>query len=217
MANIVYAIYLSQMIPMLMSLPILKKGERLVVGYMLIGSTVCLVASELNGVLFPFFGDMLTFCTTISPITEEILKAIPILCYAFYVSDNRTALVQISFAVGLGFAILENSILIVQNIHDVNVAWAFIRGIGAGLMHSICTVAVGIGMTMVHKRRKMFVCGTTALLFLAITYHAIYNTIVMSDYKYLGFAMPLMAYIPINIVLWRKSRERNIRKHNGIR
>ena len=114
MDNIVYAVFICLMVPMLMSLSLLQHRSRLVMGFVLIGCTVCLVASELNGVLFPYFDDMLSFCTTISPITEEILKALPILYFAFVISDNRTTLVQISFAVGLGFAIMENMTVLVQ-------------------------------------------------------------------------------------------------------
>ena len=207
MDNIVYAVFICLMVPMLMSLGLLQHRSRLVMGFVLIGSTVCLVASELNGVLFPYFDDMLSFCTTISPITEEILKALPILYFAFVISDNRTTLVQISFAVGLGFAIMENMTVLVQNLSDINIIWALIRGFGAGLMHSICTVVVGLGMSTVHKKKKLFVCGTIALLMMAITYHATYNTIVMSDYKYFAVMLPLLAYIPINRVARKRKKE----------
>ena len=207
MDNIVYAVFICLMVPMLMSLSLLQHRSRLVMGFVLIGSTVCLVASELNGVLFPYFDDMLSFCTTISPITEEILKALPILYFAFVISDNRTTLVQISFAVGLGFAIMENMTVLVQNLSDINIIWALIRGFGAGLMHSICTVVVGLGMSTVHKKKKLFVCGTIALLTMAIAYHATYNTIVMSDYKYFAVMLPLLAYIPINRIVRKRKKE----------
>ena len=207
MDNIVYAVFICLMVPMLMSLGLLQHRSRLVMGFVLIGCTVCLVASELNGVLFPYFDDMLSFCTTISPITEEILKALPILYFAFVISDNRTTLVQISFAVGLGFAIMENMTVLVQNLSDINIIWALIRGFGAGLMHSICTVVVGLGMSTVHKKKKLFVCGTIALLMMAIAYHATYNTIVMSDYKYFAVMLPLLAYIPINRIVRKRKKE----------
>ena len=207
MDNIVYAVFICLMVPMLMSLSLLQHRSRLVMGFVLIGSTVCLAASELNGLLFPYFDDMLSFCTTISPITEEILKALPILYFAFVISDNRTTLVQISFAVGLGFAIMENMTVLVQNLSDINIIWALIRGFGAGLMHSICTVVVGLGMSTVHKKKKLFVCGTIALLMMAITYHATYNTIVMSDYKYFAVVLPLLAYIPINRIVRKRKKE----------
>ena len=217
MDNIVYAIYICLMVPLLMSLALLHGRAKLVMGYVLIGSTICLVASELNGVLFPFFDDMLFFSTTVSPVTEEILKALPVLFFAFYISDTRSTLVQISFAVGLGFAVMENSIVLIQNMSDVNILWAFVRGIGAGLMHGVCTVAVGIGMSFIHKRKKLFVCGTIALLFMAMTYHAVYNTVVMSDYKYFGFALPFVTYIPINVVIRKKARERRAAYNEKVR
>lgn len=210
MDNIVYAVFICLMVPMLMSLSLLQHRSRLVMGFVLIGSTVCLVASELNGVLYPYFDDMVSFCTSISPITEEILKALPILYFAFVISDNRATLIQISFALELGFAIMENMTVLVQNLEDIDIVWALIRGFGAGLMHSICTVAVGIGMSSVHKKKKLFVCGTIALLMLAITYHAIYNTIVMSDYKYFAVILPLLAYIPINRTARKQRKKRKL-------
>ena len=208
MDNIVYAIFICLMTPLLLSLALLRGRARLIIGYFLIGSTICLVASELNGVIYPYFENMTSFSTTISPIIEEIFKALPVLYFAFMVSDKRITLVQISFAVGLGFALTENAIVLVRNLSDVDVLWALIRGLGAGLMHGVCTVTVGIGMSMVHKKKKLFVCGTLALLFMAITYHAIYNSIVTSDYKYFGFALPFITYIPINLVFRKKAKER---------
>jgi hypothetical protein len=103
---------------------------------------------------------------------------------------------------------MENMIVLVQNLSDINIVWALFRGFGAGLMHGVCTMFVGLGISMVHKKRKLFVCGTTALLMLAMTYHAIYNTIVMSDYKYFGVALPLLAYIPINRTARKMRRKR---------
>ncbi|MBQ6537533.1 MAG: PrsW family intramembrane metalloprotease, partial [Eubacterium sp.] len=78
---------------------------------------------------------------------------------------------------------------------------------GAGLMHSICTVVVGLGMSTVHKKKKLFVCGTIALLTMAIAYHATYNTIVMSDYKYFAVMLPLLAYILINRAARKRKKE----------
>ena len=198
MDNISYVLYICFLIPMILSLFILEKKERLVIGYILVGTTVCLFISEVNGLLYGVLDrNMLYFCTTVSPVTEEIIKALPVLFYAFFFSDNRKKLVQISFAVGLGFAILENMIMLTQNLDSLDIIWAIIRGFGAGLMHSVCTVAVGMGISFVRKKKKLFYCGTISLLMMAITYHAIYNTIVMSPYKYFGFVLPFMTYLPI--------------------
>ncbi len=193
-----YVLYICFFIPMLMSLFVIEKNARLVVGYILVGATTCLIVSEFNGIVFSMLHkDMFFFCTSVSPINEEIIKALPILFFAYFFSNNMTKIVQASFAVGLGFAILENMIILVQNIDQLSISWSIIRGFGAGLMHSVCTIMVGIGISFVKKKRKLFICGTSALLIMAITYHAIYNAIVMSDYKYYGFVLPFMTYMPI--------------------
>ena len=207
MDSISYILYVCFLIPMLLSLFILEKRSRLVVGFILVGTTVGLFISEFNGLIYEMLGeDMLYFCTTISPVTEEIIKALPILFFAFLISDDRAKLVQASFAIGLGFAILENMIMLTQNLNTIDLSWAIIRGFGAGLMHSVCTVAVGLGISFVRKRKKLFWCGTLALLMLAVTYHAIYNTIVMSKYKYFGFVLPFVTYVPI-LVFYLKNRK----------
>ena len=199
--------YVCFLIPMLLSLLILGRRERLVVSYILIGATVCLAVSKLNATLYGLTGrDMLYYTTTISPIAEEIVKALPVLIYAFMVSSDRQKLVSISFAAGLGFAIMENMIIFTQNLSEMSITWAIIRGFGAGLMHSVCTVAVGIGISLVRTKKKLFYCGTAALLTMAITYHAIFNTVAMSAYRSSGFVIPLLTYIPILFFQIRKRR-----------
>ena len=213
MDNIAYILYICFIIPMLLSLFILEKKSRRVVGFILVGTTICLFAAELNDVIYKLLEkDMLYFCTTISPVTEEILKALPVLYFAIFFSDERQKLVEVSFSVGLGFAILENMIMCVQYIDTIDIPWAIIRGFGAGLMHGVCTVAVGMGISYVKKKRKLFYCGTLALLMMAITYHAIYNTIVMSEYKYMGFVLPILTYIPIIYFVVKQNKKTEKRK-----
>ena len=206
-SNLSLVMYVCFLIPMLLSLFSLGRRERLAVGSILVGATVCLAVSGLNAHLYVLTGrDMLYYTTTISPITEEIVKALPVLVYAFAVSSDREKLISVSFAVGLGFAIMENMIIFTQNLSDMNVMWAIIRGFGAGLMHSVCTVAVGIGISLVRTKKKLFYCGTAALLMMAVTYHAIFNTVALSAYRTLGFALPVLTYIPI---LCLRIREKN--------
>ncbi len=192
---------------MLLSLFIMQKKSRLVVAFILTGTTVCLIAGEINTRIYLAIGkDMLYFTTTVSPVTEELLKALPILLFALFISDNRQKLAQSAFAVGLGFAIMENMIMITQNLYSVDIKWAIMRGFGASLMHSICTVAVGIGISFVRKRKKLFYCGTLSLLMLAVTYHSIYNTLVMSPQKYFGVLLPICTYIPLLVFSLKRKR-----------
>jgi len=198
---------------MMLSLLVMSARERRVIGSILLGTAICLGISEINLIIYGKLKvDMLYFTSNVSPVTEEIIKAIPVVIYAFVFSDDRQKLITVSFAIGLGFAIMENMILFTQNIKDINITWAIIRGFGAGLMHSVCTVAVGIGISFVKARKKLFYCGTTALLMMAITYHAIYNTIALSAYRFYGVLLPMLTYIPILITFIKKKNRKNSEK-----
>lgn len=205
MDNIIYILYICFLIPLALSLLIMQKKSRLVVSHILIGTTVCLIAAKINALIYLQIGkDMLYFTTTVSPAIEEILKALPILFFALFISDDRQKLAQSAFAVGLGFAIMENMTMVTQNLNSIDIKWAIMRGFGASLMHSICTVVVGIGISFVRKKKKLFYCGTLSLLMLAITYHSIYNTLVLSPHKYFGILLPICTYIPLLVFSYKR-------------
>lgn len=198
MDNLIYILFICTVAPLFLLLLLLRKRSKLIVGYMLIGIFVSLFVSELNTILLNFFGgDSLYVTTVITPISEEIVKAAPVLFYAMVFSDDRDKLMTIAFATGIGFAMFENMVILLQNIENVTVGWAIVRGFSTALMHGVCTAAVGYGMSFIKKRRKLFYCGTFALLTLASIYHGIFNMLVQSEYKYLGFILPALTYIPV--------------------
>ena len=199
--------------PFVLMMLMLRKRSRLLVGYMLVGIFVSLFVSELNTILLNLFnGDALYVTTTITPVGEEIVKAIPVLFYAIVFSDDRDRVLPIAFATGVGFAMFENMVILVQNVENVTIGWAMIRGSATALMHAVCTVAVGFGICLVKKRRKLFYCGTFALLTLASIYHGIFNMLVQSDYRYLGFFLPAITYIPILFMHYRYYKNRKNQK-----
>ena len=201
MDNLVYILFICLVAPLALMVLMLRKRSRLLVGYMLIGIFVSLFVSELNTRLLGLFGgDLLYVTTTITPISEEIVKALPILFYAIVFSDDRDKVLPIAFATGVGFAMFENMVILVQNVTTVTVGWAVIRGFATALMHAVCTVVVGYGICFVKKRKRLFLCGTFALLSLAMIYHGIFNMLVQSDYQYLGYFVPAVTYIPILIL-----------------
>lgn len=198
MDNLIYILFICTVAPMFLLLLLLHKRSKLIVGYMLIGIFVSLFVSELNTILLNTFGgDSLYVTTVITPISEEIVKAAPVLFYAVVFSDDRDKLMTIAFTAGIGFAMFENMVILIQNIENVTVGWAIIRGFSTALMHGVCTAAVGYGMSFIKKRRKLFYCGTFALLTLASIYHGIFNMLVQSDYKYFGFVLPAITYLPV--------------------
>ena len=203
MENLIYILFICMFVPLLLSLPLIQKSSRSIMIFILIGISSALFISEINGLLLRVLGyDTLYVTTTVTPATEEIIKAIPVLIYAFVITDDRKKLLSASFAVGIGFALFENTFILVNSVDAVSIEWAVIRGFSTALMHGVCTAAVGYGMSFVRQKKKLFYCGTFALLMLAVIYHGIFNMLVQSEgLKYFGFVLPLVTYIPIVIAL----------------
>ena len=205
MDNLTYIAFIALTISLGLMLPLMEKKVRRLVIFMIVGISACLFVSELNNILLEHFNNEIFYVTTtITPITEEIVKMLPIIYFALVISDERTVLIPNAFAVGVGFALLENVVILTQNVDTVTIPWAFVRGFGSGLVHGICTVSVGLGISYIKKQPKFFFCGTFALLSAAIIYHATYNLLVQSEYQYVGILLPLATYIPLIIILKRR-------------
>jgi RsiW-degrading membrane proteinase PrsW (M82 family) len=180
---------------------LIEKKARLPISFVLVGIFISVFVAEINGLLRNLIlMDSFEFTIIVTPITEEILKAIPILIYATMISDKKETLFTASMATGIGFAVLENAFYLLND-PSFNMIDAIIRAFGTGLMHGICTLLVGVGISFAKKRSKIFVVGTFALLSTAITYHGIYNMLVQSPYEVVGFLLPIITYIPF--LIWR--------------
>ena len=201
--TIEYICFICIMIPLLMMTITMTGKARLLIGSMAMGVFISLLSSEVSGVVIQAMGlsDMYYITTTITPLIEEILKALPILIYAFLFSDRRETLLSMAFGMGVGFAVLENIVILLRSVlnnpESVSYVWAFVRGFGSGLMHAVTTMMIGIGISIVKKQVKLIFPGIFALFAMAMTYHAIYNALVQSNLKYLGFVLPLLTYIAL--------------------
>ena len=203
MDNIIYILFVSIFIPILLMAMLVEKKARLPIMFLLVGIFVSVFASEVNGVLSQVLAmDMYSITTIVTPVSEEILKALPILYYAVVVSDKKESLFTASMATGIGFAILENAFYLL-NYPNFSMLSAIIRAFGAGLMHGMCTLLVGVGISFVKKQSKLFAVGTFGLLSTAIVYHGIYNILIQSEYSMVGGLLPIATYIPFFI--WRLS------------
>ena len=201
MDNLIYILFISVFIPILLMACLIEKKARLPIVFVLIGIFASVFAAEVNGLLrdmLPISSFEITIIVT--PITEEILKALPVFVFATVLYAKKEELFTASMAVGIGFAVLENAYYLLND-SSFNMIDAVIRAFGAGLMHGMCTLLVGVGISFVKKRHKVFVVGTFALLSTAITYHGIYNMLVQSDYDVIGFLLPIATYI--HFVAWR--------------
>ena len=206
MDSIIYILFVAIFIPILLMACLVEKKARQPMIFFLIGIFLSVFASEINAYLRSILS-MSTFEITIivTPISEEILKALPILFFATVLAPKKEALFTASMAVGIGFAVLENAFYLLAD-SSFNMLDAIVRAFGAGLMHGMCTLLVGVGISFVKKKQKLFVVGTFALLSTAITYHGIYNMLVQSDFDIIGYLLPITTYIPF--VVWRIKKKK---------
>lgn len=201
--NMIYILFICIFVPLLVCCPLVQKRSRDIIIYVLIGIASALLISELNGILYEEFGnDMLYVTTTITPVTEELVKALPVLMYIYLFPDTRIRYLSIAFALGIGFALFENTYILISNVDNVSLEWALARGFSTSLMHGICTAAVGYGMSYVRLRRKLAIPGTFALMISAIIYHGIFNIFVQDNsLRYCGLLLPGLTYLPIIVYL----------------
>ncbi len=202
MENLVYILFISMNIPLFMMIWLLDKKSRRLVLFLMLGMIICILASEINPIIaYSITEDWIYATTTITPIIEETLKAIPIIFYALFISDNKQNILSVSMAIGIGFALLENVWSLVVYIDSATILWAFIRGFGSALMHGVCCLMIGNGLIYIKKQKKLLYTGLFAILSVSIIYHAIYNSLVQSANPYSGIILPILTYIPILLFL----------------
>ena len=207
MDSLIYILFISIFFPLFLMMLLVEEKARLPIIFVMVGIFISVFASEVNGVLLSMLNITRYDATiTLAPVTEELLKAFPILFYAVVVSDKKEKLFTASMATGIGFAILENAYYLIVNYETFSVLSALIRGFCTGLMHGMCTLLVGFGISFIRKRHKLFAVGTFALLSVAITYHAIFNMLIQSKYPVVGALLPMATYLPFFI--WRNVRSK---------
>ena len=190
---ILYLCIALPLLPLILVMP--RERSRSLLLFDLVGMTLCLIAGDINNFLLQWFdGDVLYVTTALTPVSEEILKMLPVICYAMFFDDDRDTLLLLAFAEGIGFSVLENAVILTENLSSLSIQWAFFRLIGAALMHGACTAAVGHGISYIRKRRKIFYCGTFSLLSAAILFHAVFNVFIQSAYSWAAFCLTAALY-----------------------
>ena len=214
MGNIIYVLFVSISVPVLLMALLVEKKARLPVLFMLIGIVVSVFAGEVNGVLSKVFSmDLYSITVIVTPVSEELLKALPLLYYALVISDKRERLFTASMAIGIGFAVLENAYYLL-NYPNFTLISAIIRAFGSGLMHGMCTLLVGMGISFVKKKSKMFWVGTFGFLSTAVVYHGIYNILIQSEFSLIGALLPISTYIPFLIWRFKSKRNKSLKNSN---
>jgi RsiW-degrading membrane proteinase PrsW (M82 family) len=128
------------------------------IGLTIAGGGVLAIASySLNGYAMDFLHtNFITYSRYVSPVVEESLKA-GILIYLF--SRNHVGFMVdaaiIGFAVGTGFALVEN-VYFLYSFPQANIGVWVIRGFGTALMHGGATAIFGVLAQSLTERHARF-------------------------------------------------------------
>lgn len=178
------------------------------------GSVAAVAGYAVNSWLRPALAlDLAHFSMYVAPVVEELLKAIYVVWLirrskVGFVADAATY----GFAVGTGFAFVEN-VLLLQSYPSATI-WAWIvRGFGTALMHGGTTAIVAMMTRTLQKRATGFrpqavLPGLAAAMLL----HSLYNQFLVSPL--LATALIVMVLPSIMVVLFQKS-ERETRTWLG--
>lgn len=187
-------------LPLIMLFFIAKGDSKVLILFLILGFFVAVFAAFVNSYVLELSGaDPVQITYIFTPVVEELLKALPVLFYALVFRPKKKLLLDSAMMVGVGFAILENTFLLVNDAAHATFAWAAIRGLGAGLMHALSTYFVAYGISFIMTKKKKLPIATYGLLILAINYHADYNVMAQSDYRYLTIIFPVLTFAAIMI------------------
>lgn len=201
MENLNFILFLCFTVPLSMAVFVCGEKSRRVLLFFFFGTVMCLMCGDLASLIIRLSGvDIETYSKFIAPVLEEIFKAIPIVIFAFAFKPKKRALLECSLLLGVGFGMLENAYVIALNAENIVLGDVIGRALGSGMMHGVCTFAIGYGLTFFSSEKKLRRLFALGLGILAVCYHSLYNVLVLSRYAVIGFIMPILAFVPIVIM-----------------
>ncbi len=164
------------------------------------GVVLCLAALETNGYAIDFLDlDFSSYSHYAAPVIEETLKA---LALAYLFARNRIGFLIdaaiMGFAVGTGFALVEN-IYLIQAFPAANIGVWIIRGFGTAMMHGSATALFAmIAQWLIEHRVRPIVLAYIPALAAAIALHTGFNLLGASP---LAATAVLLVAVPVALIL----------------
>ncbi len=198
-------IYICLGAPLLIATLCMRGRGRRMMLFLLGGMTVCLLSSYISTFLAVVLGsDLLSASLEISPLTEEIMKFLPILFYLLVFEPGRGEVADGVLMTAVGFATFENACYLISN-GAGDIMHLMIRGFGTGAMHVVCGFIIAVGLLYLWDRLWIRVAGTIGLISVAITYHGIYNILVSQTgvAAMIGYLIPLLT-VALSLIFGRR-------------
>lgn len=197
--NYIENIYICLAAPLLIAVLCMRGRGKAMNMFVLAGMTVCLLSSYINTFIAAIWGvGALTASVEIAPMTEEIMKFLPILFYLLVFEPGKEELTGGIIMTAVGFATFENACYLASNGAN-EVLHLLIRGFGTGAMHVVCGFLIAVGFLYLWDRTWLRLAGTVGLIAIAITYHGIYNILVSQTgtAAMIGYLIPLLTVVVV--------------------
>lgn len=190
-------------------------GLRWVVGAIIAGCVCAIVSYPINTVLLDFFGVPFTSYTRyMAPVIEEALKGLVIV---ILIRRNRVGFLVdaaiFGFAVGAGFAILEN-LYYLHLLPETNLGTWIVRGFGTAIMHGGATAIFAVtSHTLVGQKSTL---GPVVMLpgfAVAVSTHSIFNHFFFSPIQ---TTLGVLVFLPVLAAVIFRQSELAVRKWLGV-
>lgn len=189
-------------VPLFLAIYFISDNAKGFVGSFIVGMIICLVSAYISGyVEYVLAFDHDWMAIYITPIIEEIMKAIPLLMLMFIFEPDNKTMILIAVGLGAGFATFENCCYLLENGAD-SFWYVIIRGVCVGVMHIVSMLILSYGMILSKKFNAVTIPAIFGALSFSMIYHSLYNLLVSIPgvSSIIGYCVPLataiLLYIP---------------------
>ena len=194
--------------PLVACLLCVRGRSRLVVAGLLIGMVACLASAYVSSFIAQMAGlDALHTAVEIAPTVEETFKLLPLLFYLVTLEPDADDVDLAFVVVAVGFATMESAFYL-GDVGLEDPGTLLLRGLSTAMMHLVCGVTLGFGLTRAWNYQWLRIAGTFGLLCLAMVYHGLFNLLVAAGdpARIAAIVMPLGTLAAILAV--KRLRER---------
>ncbi len=180
---------------------------RVVIAGLLVGMIACLGSAYISSFIAQLIGiDAVRTAVGISPMVEEFMKLLPLLFYLVVFEPDVKDIDLAFIVVAVGFATMESAFYLGENGFSDPLT-LLLRGVSTAMMHVVCGVVVGFGLTRAWNYPWFRAAGTFGLLCLAVTYHGLFNLLVAAGGSAFIAAIVLPLATLVTILAVRRYRE----------
>ena len=192
-------------VPLIITTLFTNGNARRSILFLVAGMGICLVTAYMGGFIeYALSLNSEETSIFISPVTEEIMKLLPILFYLILFEPSDNELVHAATGIGAGFATFENCCYILtagtQSLRHI-----LIRGLAVGVMHVMSILALTLALIMLRRRDAFTVPVLLGGLGISVSLHSLYNLLVSVSGipSYTGYCIPLCVALAISM-FWDK-------------